>query len=128
MPTMKLFHVTFVTLSISGFFIRGLLMLYAPDRLKGRIVRTVPHVNDTLLLATGVAMLVGYGWNPLHQPWLLTKLLALMVHIVLGALALGHWGLHGRGPRAAAWVASMLVFGYIVLVALYKTPQVWLVL
>ncbi len=128
MPSLKFFHVLFVTLSISGFAARGLALQWRPELLQRRWVRTVPHVNDTLLLSSGIAMLVSYGWNPLHQPWLTAKLAALFAYILLGSAAIGRRGHHGRLARTSAWLAAMAVFGYIVLVALYRTPQPWLAL
>lgn len=128
MPTIKLLHVIFVIASVSGFFVRGLLMRDRPDWLRNRWVRTVPHVNDTLLLTTGIVMVVSYGWNPLQQPWLTAKLLALLLYIGLGTVAIGRWGRRGTGVRTAAWLAAIGVFTYIVFVALTKTPQPWLVL
>ncbi len=122
MSTLKFFHVIFVTLTVSGFFIRGVLRLSAPGLLDNRFARTAPHVNDTLLLATGIAMVVGYGWNPLNHPWLEAKLAALLVYIGLGSVALGRWGRRDSAIRAAAWFAAFAVFAYIVAVALYKTP------
>ncbi|WP_303909427.1 SirB2 family protein [Thiohalomonas denitrificans] len=127
MPTLKFFHVIFVTLSVSGFFLRGVLRLSAPDMLDNRFARTVPHVNDTLLLVTGIALVAGYGWNPFHHPWLEAKLAALLVYIGLGSIALGRRGERSRRIRAAAWLAALAVFAYIVVVAIYKTPRIWLV-
>ncbi|SCZ51796.1 SirB2 family protein [Thiohalomonas denitrificans] len=127
MPTLKFFHVIFVTLSVSGFFLRGVLRLSAPGLLDNRLARTLPHVNDTLLLVTGIALVVGYGWNPLHHPWLEAKLAALLVYIGLGSVALGRRGERSRKVRAVAWLAALAVFAYIVMVALYKTPRPWFV-
>ena len=127
MSTLKFFHVIFVTLSVSGFFLRGLLRFTLPGFLDNRFARTAPHVNDTLLLVTGIALVVGYGWNPLQHPWLEAKLAALLVYIGLGSVALSRRGERSRAVRASAWLAALAVFAYIVAVAIYKTPRISLV-
>jgi uncharacterized membrane protein SirB2 len=119
MSTLKLFHLTFVTLSGSGFLLRGITLLLAPHWPAPRWVRSVPHVNDTLLLATGVTLAVQIGWNPLHHPWLAAKLSALLVYIGLGMLTLRT---RRTGVRIAALLAALVTFAYMVAVALTKQP------
>lgn len=119
MSTLKLFHVTFVTLSGTGFFLRGVALLLAPHRPVPHWVRTVPHVNDTLLLATGVTLAVQLGWNPLYHQWLAAKLTALLVYIGLGMVTLRA---RRTGVRAGALAAAMVTFAYMVAVALTKRP------
>lgn len=113
MTILKTLHVLFVFLSLTGFLLRLFWRWRRPQRLQLRWVRVLPHVNDTALLATGLAMVVRYHWWPWQQPWLAAKLLALLVYIVLGAVALR------RGSGGAA-VAALAVFAYIVAVALGK--------
>jgi uncharacterized membrane protein SirB2 len=55
------------------------------------------------------------------QSWLTAKLLGLVVYIILGSIAL-HYG-PNKPLRATAWLAALLVFGYIVSVALTHAPQ-----
>ena len=50
----KLVHVGAAALSIAGFALRGAWMLRSPQRLSERWVRIVPHVIDTVLLASAL--------------------------------------------------------------------------
>ena len=120
METIKLIHVTTALLSIGGFIARGVLMLKASPLLGRRWVRILPHVNDTLLLVAGILLVSQWGWGVLGMPWLQAKLVALLVYILLGAMAL-HGGF-SRRVHAGAWGAALLVFAYIVLVAISKDP------
>lgn len=112
---LKYFHVTCVVLSLCGFAWRGYWRLHQPQRLTQRWVRVAPHLVDSGLFFSGLAMAVIYRWSPLDHPWLLAKLLALLAYIGLGALAL---------RRGGPWqvITALLVFAYIVAVALTKSP------
>ncbi len=114
-------HVGLATFALVLFVWRGMRMWrrHAVKSLLWR--RIVPDSIDTMLLLSGVAMLLMLGWNPLHQPWLLAKLTAVLAYIGLGFVAL-HPGLV-HVPRRAAFVAALLAFAYIVAVAHSKT--VW---
>ena len=60
----------------------------------------------------------------LTQPWLVAKLVALVVYVVLGSIALRR----GRTQqiRAIAFVMALATFAYIVGVALSKSATSWL--
>jgi uncharacterized membrane protein SirB2 len=60
---------------------------------------------------------------PFVFPWLTAKVLALVVYILLGSVALKRG--KSLAIRATAYVAALLVFGYIVAVALTKNPLPW---
>jgi uncharacterized membrane protein SirB2 len=57
------------------------------------------------------------------QPWLMTKIIALLVYVGLGLVAL-RFG-RSKGIRALAWLLGMVVFGYIVAVAMSKSALGW---
>ena len=118
--TLKLVHQTTVLLSIAGFALRGGLMLADSSLLYRRWMRSWPHLIDTLLLVSGIWMAVVIKLNPLEHPWLASKLIALLVYIGLGfvALRLGKT----RRIQVAALLAAVLCFVYIALVGLNKTP------
>jgi len=46
--TLKTLHLTFVSLSLAGFLVRYVLAEYRPALLQRRLLRVLPHVNDTL--------------------------------------------------------------------------------
>ena len=120
MQTLKLLHVCAVSLSVAGFALRGGWMLVGSPLLEHRLTRALPHVVDTVLLASGVALAVGFHFHPLEQPWLLAKLLALPVYVVLGALALRR----ARSPRVRAVCFALALFTafYMVGAALRHSP------
>jgi uncharacterized membrane protein SirB2 len=122
-PTLKLVHMTFATLSVALFSLRGTWMLLESPMRDARWTRVMPHVIDTLFLATGIWLAVRIGQYPFVQPWLTAKVLALVGYIILGSIALKRG--RTRAVRAAAFVAALAVFAYIVGVARARHPLSW---
>jgi len=120
MELVKIIHVTCALLSFIGFSIRGILMMRESVIMQMRWIRIVPHIVDTTLLVSAVWLALQYGLSPGNSPWLLAKIIALLVYIGLGfvALRLGKT----RRIRIMAWLAGLLVFAYIVAVAVTKSP------
>ena len=116
----KNLHLTTIALSLTLFVLRGAWMIAASPLLQARWVRIVPHVIDTLLLASGIGLAVLIQQYPLVHGWLTAKLLALILYIGLGTLALKRG--KTRGQRVAAWIAALLVFAYMVAVAMAHDP------
>ena len=119
----RLMHVCCVFASYALFFLRGVWMMRGSAVLQRRWVRIVPHIVDTLLLASAVALATMTRQYPFTAPWLTAKLMALLVYIVLGMIALKHG--RTRCTRIAAWIAAQGVFFYIVAVALTRRPWPW---
>lgn len=119
--TLKVIHVGCVIASGAGFCVRGLLMLAGSPWLQTRFVRVVPHIVDTLLLASAITMAVLAHLVPTQQPWVMAKILGLLAYIVFGVIALRYG--RTRGQRAAAFAAALAMFGYIVGVALTRSPS-----
>lgn len=115
---LRLLHIGTVYVTLALFLLRGVWMLLDSPRLKQRWVRIVPHVNDTLLLAAGIAMLVVAELNPLDHPWLVAKIVGLIAYIGLGTVALKRG--RSKAIRVKALVAALGVFAYIVAVAVTK--------
>lgn len=118
--TLKALHVSSAFASLVLFVTRAGWMVWAPERLRQRWVRVVPHAVDTVLLASAIALVWQLGGlRAFKQGWLDAKVLALLAYIVLGSIALKR----GRRLRAriAAFLAALAVFGYIVSVAVTKS-------
>jgi uncharacterized membrane protein SirB2 len=118
--TLKTLHLTTIALTLALFLLRGAWMMADSPRLKARWVRIVPHINDTLLLASGISLAVLIQQYPLVNGWLTAKLFALIAYIVLGTVALKRG--KTKPQRIAAWITALLVFGYMVAVAIAHDP------
>lgn len=120
---LKMVHMTCAGVSYALFFVRGILMLKSSPVLHARWVKIFPHVVDTFLLASAIAMVVLSRQYPFVAGWLTAKVLALFFYITLGMLALRF--ARTRGMRLAAWLAAQAVFFYIVAVAVTRNPLPW---
>ena len=123
METVKTVHVTFVALSFAGFFIRGIWMLKDSPLLQQKWVRISPQVVDTVLLVSAIILAVQLRMSPMEQSWLMAKIIALLAYIAVGlvALRLGR----SKRIRLAAWLLGLVIFLYIVSVALSKSVLGW---
>ena len=121
----KTIHVACVVLSFAGFFIRGIWMLRDSTLLQQRWVKTTPHIVDTLLLVSAIWLAVQMRLSPLEQPWLMAKIIALLVYIGTGMVAL-RFG-RSRSTRLYAWLFGVATILYIVSVATSKSVLGWFV-
>ena len=120
MLLLKHIHVTCVVLTFISFSVRGLWMLRDSPYLRHHLARTIPHVIDTVLLLSGLAHAVIIYRNLLLQPWLLAKIAALTIYIILGSVALKYG--QTKVIRLASLFGAWLVFFYIIAVAITRTP------
>ena len=121
--SLKAVHVGCVAASYLLFVTRGVWMVRDSGFLRRRWVRIVPHVIDTLLLASAIALTVVLREYPLAHAWLTAKVAGLVVYIGLGTVALKRG--RTRRERITAWITAQLVFFYIVAVALTRNPLPW---
>ena len=120
MDLLKAVHVGSAILSITGFVLRGVWMLQGSPLLKARATRTLPHVVDTVLLVSAIALALRSAQYPFVHAWLTAKVLALLAYIVLGSIALKYG--RSRRVRALSYGMALGVFLYIVAVAIERSP------
>ena len=118
--TVKLVHQSAVALSIGGFFVRGAGSLAGAGWVQERTAKTLPHVVDSILLISALVLAWMLRLLPGNAPWLLAKIVGLVVYVALGVIALRPG--RPRAVRASAWVAALVVVAWIVSVALTKSP------
>ena len=117
-------HIACAGISIGLFAARGAMQLGGVEWRCWRWLRTVPHLNDTVLLGAAVTLAVMSGQYPFVQTWLTAKVLALCAYIGLGRVALGRHVPPLR--RRIAFAAAMLSVGYIVAVAVTRSASLGL--
>lgn len=113
-------HVYAVLSSIALFTLRGVLMVVDAPWRQHFVLRTVPHVVDTVLLTSALMLSTVLQQYPFAQPWLTVKVVALVVYIVLGSIALKRG--RTKGIRLAAFFAALATVLFIVSVARLREP------
>jgi uncharacterized membrane protein SirB2 len=115
---LKQLHMTCVALSGGLFFLRFIWRLQASSLLQKKWVKIAPHIIDTCLLLSAIALAAIAGINPIEQTWLGAKIMALVLYIILGTFAIK------RAKSTAGQIISFalagVVFTYIILVAISK--------
>ena len=121
--SLKFTHISCVAISYVMFVLRGIWMMRESALLQRRWVKIVPHLVDTLLLASAVALAVMSHQYPLSNGWLTAKIVGVLIYIGLGTVALKRG--KTRRTRVTAWLAAQAVFFYIVAVAITRQPLPW---
>lgn len=121
--TLKIIHIGSVVISYLLFSLRGIWMVQGSASLQQRWVKITPHVVDTVLLASAIALAIMIQQDPIHDPWLSAKVVGLLLYIGLGMTALRFS--KTRKAKIFAWIAAQFVFLYIILVAVTKNPAVF---
>jgi uncharacterized membrane protein SirB2 len=116
---LKLLHITFAVVSISGFVLRWLWLASEKGPFSKRWIRIAPHVVDTLFLATGVALMLLTAQYPWTTPWLAAKLIGLLAYILSGVAAMSA---RSTRARTLAFLCAIVMYAWIVSVARLKSP------
>ena len=117
---LKALHVATVVLSGTLFFVRGVWVLTGSARSNQRWTRIVPHVVDSVLLLSAIALMVIIRQYPFVHAWLTIKVIAVLIYIGLGMIAIRHG--KRNHTRIVAWILALLIFAYIVVAALRHNP------
>jgi uncharacterized membrane protein SirB2 len=120
---LKQVHVSFALVSIIGFMLRWNWSIRGSRLAQLRSTKTVPHIIDTLFLATGVALTFTINQFPLSSHWLTAKVTGLLVYIVLGLFAMS--GKVSRPWRVTAFLAAISTYAWILSVARFKSPWIF---
>jgi uncharacterized membrane protein SirB2 len=117
---LKHLHLTFVGLALIAFVARGIWMFMNSAMLDKKWVKILPHIINTLMLLSGIGLAVFLHLSPGNQPWLLVKIIALVIYIIIGVAA---FKVPNALARKVLWIDALIVFAFIVSVAITKDPM-----
>ena len=115
---LKHLHLLTIALSLGLFLARWLGGFWQARWLRWKPVRIVPHINDTLLLLTGIALIVVSAQYPWNQGWLAVKLVLVVAYIGIGYGALKCQSMMGR---LVLGLLGLTTAGSVVYLAISKT-------
>lgn len=116
---LKHLHLTFVVLSFLLFLVRGILMLRHSPAINNKLLKITPHIVNTFMIISGIAIAVYLNLSPGNSPWLTAKLVGLVVFILLGVFA---FKARTHKVRLSLWLLALLVFVQIMNIAVSKNP------
>lgn len=114
----KHIHMGAVLASGGFFLLRGLWMMQESSLLNSKFARVLPHIIDTVLLLSAIVLVVYLGGVP---AWVQVKIVALFVYVFLGVLAFRV--ADGYGARVLSFFLALLVFAFIISVAMSHHPE-----
>jgi uncharacterized membrane protein SirB2 len=117
---LKHLHLTFVVLSLLIFLVRGVLLFMNSSMLHKKLLKIAPHIINTIMLVSGIVLAVHLGMKPGEQPWLMAKIIGLVVFIILGV---GAFKVSKPLVQKILWIDALVVFAYIISVAITKSPM-----
>ena len=117
--TLKHIHLIFVALSLLAFLMRGISLFMNSSVLDKSWVKILPQVINTILLVSGIVLAMHLHMSPGNQPWLMAKIMGLVVYIGLGVAA---FRVPNPTVRKLLWLSALIAFGYIISVAVTKNP------
>jgi len=108
-------HVSFAIISISLFILRAYWSVIESQQLQKPWAKTVPHINDALLLACAIYLMDVSHQFPFTNDWLTAKFFALLVYIGMGSIAIKRG--KTKGVRLLFSLIAIATFFYIFAVA-----------
>lgn len=116
---MVLKHLHMLSVALLGllFLWRGVLLAAGSPRLDARLLRILPHAISTVLLLSGLGLVMQMGQLP---AWVATKLVLLMVFIACGVMAFRR--ADGRSARLGWFVLGLLIYVFIASIAVTHSP------
>ncbi|EAS8238715.1 SirB family protein [Salmonella enterica subsp. enterica serovar Enteritidis] len=117
-------HLICVALSVSLFIARYWWRYCGHALAAARWTRIVPPVIDTLLLLSGIGLIVKTHILPFTESgsWLTGKLFGVIIYIVLGFIALDYRQARSQQARFIAFPLALVVLYIIIKLATTKIP------
>lgn len=122
-PALKHLHLGAVGLSLLLFAGRWLGVLAQGRWPMRAALRHTSVMIDVVLLAAGLSLWLLGGWGVWQSPWLVTKMLLLVVYVLLGSWALKR--ARSRAGHLLYGLAALAVAAQMVGVALMHHPGGW---
>ncbi len=114
----KWLHVGCAVATLLSFSLRGYWMSIESPLLQARLTRVLPHLIDSLLLLSAIALVLLSRQYPIVVDWVTLKVGLLLVYIVLGSYALKRGA--SLASRRRFLVAALGTVAAIFAVALTK--------
>lgn len=115
---LKHLHLTLIAIAFALFLLRSFWLITNSSLLQKKLFKILPHPINLIMILSGFAVAHAASY-PLSSPWIIAKLVALVIFVILGLLTFKQT----TKPRQLLFFsAALLTFVYIVSVAVTKLP------
>jgi len=111
-------HIACAVATAFSFSLRGFWMLQESALLQARFTKIIPHVIDTILLVSAIALVMISNQYPTLLNWISLKIILLLAYIGFGTFALKRG--RTKGHRAICFVAALLCIAGIFMLAITR--------
>lgn len=118
--TLKYLHIICVAGSFSLFFIRGIWLLRSYPHAQEPWIKALPHVVDSLLVASAIGMLIMAPKGIWDGNWMLVKVVLVIVYAMMSVLVLRL--AKSKTQRVLLWITALLVFLFATTVSVLHHP------
>lgn len=115
---LKHLHLTLIALAFGLFLLRYFWLMTGSPQLQKKPFKILPHPINLLMILSGFAVAHAASF-PLSSPWILAKLGALVVFVILGLLTFKQ---ATKTKQIVFFSAALITFVYIISVAVTKSP------
>jgi len=97
-------------------------MITGSEKHRLRWAKILAPVIDSALLISAITLAIKTQQYPIEQNWLTAKIIAMIIYIILGMVALNYG--RTKNIRTTAWIGALFCFSYIVSVAISRNPVI----
>lgn len=113
---LKSLHLLLIVLSLAGFVGRVLLSAFKPEAMQHPLSRIAPHIINTLLILSGIGLVLVDDWISKDFNWIISKFMLLLAYIGLGVMSIHNTGI----KRWLFFTGALACFAYIFVIAITK--------
>lgn len=115
---LKHIHMTLAIVSIFGFALRSFWLFKGSALLAKKPVKILPHIVDTFLLGTGIALMITSNQHPTMINWLMLKIFLIITYIVFGMIM---FKAQAKSKQALFFVLAMASIIGVLYLARFKS-------
>lgn len=112
----KTIHLIFIFSSFISFTGRMALSVFKPTLLQNKLIKIAPHIIDTILLISGIILVIQGNWLEGEYGWIISKFILLLGYVGFGVMAMRLKGIN----RWVGFVAAIICFIAIFITAITK--------
>lgn len=113
---LKSLHLLLIFFSLASFVGRVLLAEFKPAAMQHKLSKVAPHIINTLLILSGIGLILIDGWLERDFGWIISKFILLLAYIAFGVMSIHNTGV----KRWVMFAGALTCFVFIFVIAITK--------